>query len=135
MSGFVQRWRDGRSSYRPAGEVIDPREYEVARIEKTIETRAFGRVISRVVPDEQTAKKFVVCQHYSGSYPAARFRIGLYRRSELVGVAIFSHPSNDLALRPLSTDRESVELGRFVLLDDVPSNGETWTRCRRLRDG
>lgn len=113
MVDLVQRWRAGRDSYRPAGEVIDTRAHEVA-----------------LVPDDRTAKDFVVGHHYSGSYPAARYRVGLYERGELVGVAVFSHPSNPLALRPLPTTLESVELGRFVLLDRVAGNGETWFLAR-----
>ena len=114
---LVQRWREGRDAYRPAGEPIDTRRHEVALID-----------------DDRTAKAFVVGHHYSGSYPAARVRVGLYEGSELVGVAVFSHPSNPLALRPLPTSLESVELGRFVLLDKVAGNGETWflARCFEL---
>lgn len=29
---MTQRWRDGRDSYRPRGEPVDPREWEVAEI-------------------------------------------------------------------------------------------------------
>ena len=56
------------------------------------------------------------------------FRFGLYRSSALVGVAVFSHPSNDAVLTTVfpGAATESLELGRFVLLDDVPGNGETW---------
>jgi hypothetical protein len=50
---------------------------------------------------EVEAKDFVEAHHYSRAYPAARFRFG-------------------------GTGTESVELGRFVLLDEVPFNGETW---------
>ena len=117
MSAIVQRWRDRRGTYRPAGEIIDPRRYDVA-----------------LIGDDNTAKAFVKQHHYSATYPAARFRVGLYERmrgaSSLVGVAIFSHPSNPLALRPLPVGLESVELGRFVLLDRVPGNGETWFLAR-----
>lgn len=117
MSAIVQRWRDRRDTYRPAGEVIDTRRHEVALID-----------------DDGTAKTFVCRHHYSGTYPAARVRVGLYERAELVGVAVFSHPSNSLALRPLPTTLESAELGRFVLLDRVAGNGETWflARCFEL---
>ncbi len=104
-----QRWRDRRDLYRPAGEVIVTRLHEVAAI-----------------PDDRTAKAFVTQHHYSGTYPAARFRFGLYRGPELVGVAVFSVPSNPLALRPFVDVDASAELGRFVLLDEVPGNGETW---------
>ena len=104
-----QRWRDRRDTYRPAGEVIATHRHEVAAI-----------------ADDRTAKAFVARHHYSGTYPAARFRYGLYRGAALVGVAVFSVPSNPLALRPFDGVDANVELGRFVLLDEVPGNGETW---------
>lgn len=117
ISNIVQRWRDGSSCCRPAGELIDTSRYEVAAI-----------------ADDATAKRFVTEHHYSGSFPAARFRHGLYRAGQLVGVAVFSQPCNDLALRPLPDRSSAVELGRFVLLDNVPGNGETWflARCFEL---
>jgi hypothetical protein len=117
----VQRWRAGRDTYRPAGETIRTADYEVAAIES-----------------DTIAKDFVIAHHYSGCYPAARFRYGLYRHGALVGVAVFSQPMSSGALKPLPGDpADSVELGRFVLLDDVPANGETWFLARafeQLRD-
>lgn len=117
-SCMTQRWRDRRDSYRPAGEVIVTRSHEVAAI-----------------AGDAAPKQFVTRHHYSGSYPAARRRFGLYHSGELVGVAVFSHPSNDrtLAIFP-GVARESIELGRFVLLDEVAGNGETWFlgRCFEL---
>lgn len=88
--------------------------------------------------DEATARSFVVRHHYSGSYPAARCRVGLYRTSgagrELVGVAVYSVPAGPQVigswLSHLEHPRHGVELGRFVLLDDVPGNGETWFLAR-----
>ncbi len=121
---ITQRWRDKQDSYRPAGELIDPRNFEVAAI-----------------PDDRTAKAFVKQHHYSASYPAARFRFGLYRGgNELVGVAVYSVPANSRCLDVLPCDRsESVELGRFVLLDEVPGNAESWfiAQCHRrlVREG
>lgn len=114
ITPVTQRWRDRRDSYRPAGETIATHAYEVAPV------------------GESDAKAFVVAHHYSGSYPAARFRFGLHRGSRLVGVAVFSHPSNDRVLTNVFPGAavESVELGRFVLLDDVPANGETWFLAR-----
>lgn len=111
IATVAQRWADRRSSFRPAGEVLRPADFEVAAI-----------------ADDTTAKAFVERHHYSGSYPAARFRFGLYRRGQLEGVAVFSHPSNDKVLTNVFPVRavDAVELGRFVLLDAVPGNGETW---------
>jgi len=54
----------------------------------------------------------------------------------LVGIAVFSVPCNDLALTKVfpCDPLEATELGRFVLLDSVPGNGETWflARCFEL---
>jgi hypothetical protein len=112
-----QRWRDRRGTYRPAGEPIRTADYEVSEIATDREARAF-----------------VERHHYSGSYPAARARFGLHRRGELVGVAVLSHPPSEAALLaalPLPCDRlAKVELGRLVLLDDVPANGESWFAAR-----
>lgn len=109
MQTLNQRWLLKRSSFRPE-EPIDHRLYDVAPIGET------------------EAKAFVITHHYSASYPAARFRYGLYRAGHLQGVAVFSHPCNDAVLTNVfgGSPRESVELGRFVLLDEVPGNGETW---------
>jgi len=111
-----QRWRERRGLYRPAGEPIATRAYEIAAI-----------------ADDSSARAFVTRHHYSASYPAARRRFGIYRAGgELVGVAVFSVPMHAAALRPLPP--EALELGRFVLLDNVPANGETWflARCFEL---
>jgi hypothetical protein len=115
---ITQRWSARRASYRPAGEPIDTRRYEVASIDL-----------------DTPAKAFVVEHHYSGTYPAARRRFGLYRGTRLVGVAVFSVPINarSLACLPGATE-ESVELGRFVLADSVPANGETWFLGRAFEE-
>jgi len=116
---LTQRWRSGRDAYRPPDEVIRTAEYDVAEL-----------------PDDGLAKAFVLAHHYSASYPAARWRFGLFHKGVLVGVAVFSHPCNDRVLTSIFPGRatDSVELGRFVLLDEVPANGETWMlgRCFRL---
>jgi hypothetical protein len=110
-----QRWSHGRASYKPPQQPIPIREYEVAEI-----------------PGDRTARAFIAQHHYLGTYPAARFRYGLYHRGSLVGVAVFSHPCNDLVLTSVfpGNPLHSVELGRFVLLDSVPGNGETWFLAR-----
>jgi len=85
------------------------------------------------IQDDTTARMFVCEHHYSGTYPAARFRAGLYRLGELVGVAVFSHPCNNRVLTNVFRGLpvlKAMELGRFVLLDEVPGNGETWFLAR-----
>jgi hypothetical protein len=95
---FTQRWNEQRDSYRPAGELINTRDYEVAELRDD----SFGL-------------------YQAGS-------------SELVGVAVYSVPANSRCLDILPCERsESVELGRFVLLDHVPGNAESWFigQCHR----
>lgn len=116
ISPVDQRWSGRRSVFVPPTERFNPLGYEVA-----------------VIPDDLTARRFVEREHYSGSYVAALRRFGLYAPGgHLVGVAVFSVPTNDLALRPLPGDpRASMELGRFVLVDSVRFNGESFflSRC------
>jgi hypothetical protein len=97
---LCQRWRDRRASYRPAGEVFDHRRAAVAPI------------------DDATAKAFVEKHHYSASYPAARFRAGLFikdrlTRERLVGVGVYSVPMN-----------QRVVPAYFAGL--APSEGSSW---------
>lgn len=109
-----QRWRERRESYRPAGEVIRTSEYGVEEV------------------SEPEAKAFIKTHHYAGDFPADRFRFGLKRFGRLVGVAVFSHPVNNRALTkefPVH-HLEATELGRLVLLDEVPANGESFFVAR-----
>lgn len=106
-----QRWRDRKSTMRP-DDPINPSDYEVVP-----------------TSSDKIAKAFVQQHHYAGTFPAARERVLLYRKAtaELVGTAVFSHPASEDVLAKLPCERlAGVELGRFVLLDNVPGNGETW---------
>lgn len=117
MAVLNQRWEEGRVRWRPAGEVIRTSEYEV----------------STMAGKDPAATGFIKTHHYSRSVPSGRFSFGLHRHGQMVGVAMFSHPTNDLTLTNVfPCDRlAAIELGRFVLLDEVPGNGETWMlgRC------
>lgn len=118
-----QRWRDRRASYRPAGELFDTARAEVQTIY------------------ESDAKRFVIRHHYAASYPAARYRVGLFiKRSfhveQLAGVAVFSVPmSPHIIPRYFGgiSHLHGVELGRLVLLDEVPANAESWFVARAFR--
>jgi hypothetical protein len=107
----TQRWRQGREHWR------------VDRDEGFRKADYAADIIS-----DGVARTFVVKHHYSGSYPIARERVGLFRGTELVGVAVFSIPiNNSVVSRYTGLDAsEGVELGRFVLLDEVPYNAETF---------
>jgi len=121
------RWKPGRvqSWRRPSDGGFNPASYGV-----------------QAIPDDTTAEDFVTRLHYSGSYVNARQRYGLFDLTGpqpiLAGVAVLSVPSNKLVLTnvfpKLTAYYESLELGRFVLVDAVPANGESWflAEVRRL---
>ncbi len=117
-SDWTLRWRSRRTNWRPPGDVLfEPAGYEIAEIEKS------------------RAQAFVAEHHYSLSYPSDRLRYGLFRRGgQLVGVAALTNPQSDAVVKRIFPDlvplSESLELGRFVLLDDVPANGESWFLAR-----
>ncbi len=121
-----QRWNPGGipSWRRPCDGGFDPARYGVAPIA------------------EEEAKTFVTSFHYSRSYPAAVHRYGLFDLTipapVLAGVAVLSVPASKTVLTSvfphLAPYRESLELGRFVLRDEVPANGESWFlgQCARI---
>ena len=115
ITAVGQRWRNRRDSFRQRGEAFSPSKFEVAAI-----------------ASDNVARAFVELHHYSGSFPAARERFGLYHGGELVGVAVYSvpcHPNVIANWFPFEW-RAGVELGRFVLLDSVPFNAESWFLAR-----
>lgn len=114
-----QRWREHRESRRPAGELIKTSEYDVAMISPKV------------------AKAFVATHHYAGTCSSTAHPFGLHRHGDLVGVACFGPACSTNAhnaVFPTLTQTEAVTLGRLVLLDEVPGNGESWfvARCFAL---
>lgn len=118
MTVPCQRWNERRDRYRTDGALFDKHIHDVLEL-----------------PDDTTAKAFVERHHYSGSMGSASWRFALMRRGQLAGVAVFGTGSNDLAITnwlPIGA-REGCELGRFVLVDEVERNGETWFLARCFR--
>ena len=76
---------------------------------------------------------FLRQHHYLPALPANRFRFGLLRGTEFVGVAVLG-PGMPHTLRALFPDlepaAESPVLDRFALLDDVKALRETWFLVR-----
>ncbi|MAG24163.1 hypothetical protein CMI47_01160 [Candidatus Pacearchaeota archaeon] len=109
---LTQRWtRQKKDVYRKRGEGFDPSIYSVERI------------------GDKEAKEFILGLHYLASYPAAQLNVGMFGLGgELVGVATFSVPQHKRVIpkRAGVPADEGSELGRFILLDDVPYLGETW---------
>jgi len=118
-----QRWRKRRAVFVPPTDLFDPSRAEVALI------------------SESDGRAFVTSHHYSRSWPAARFRVGLFQKlplqeSKLVGVAVFGVGTQPLAVEKYLgvAGNAGIELSRFVLLDEVKFNSESWFlgRCFRL---
>lgn len=119
-----QRWRERRDAFVPNSSVVDVSALAVD-----------------VIDCHRAAKPFVETHHYSGSFPASRLSVGLFRngaggRSDLVGVATFSQPMNNASVpfhAGLDDHLQGVDLGRLVLLDDVAGNAETWFLSRAMK--
>jgi hypothetical protein len=114
-----QRWRGGRASYRPARETINPRDFEIAPV------------------DRVSTRDFVGEHHYAKTLPSNRFRYAIYARGgALVGVAVFGNGGGPHVLGATfpGAKEEVVDLGRLVLLDHVLANAETFLlgRCFEL---
>jgi hypothetical protein len=87
---------------------------------------------------ERDARGFVEELHYLRAWLNARLRYGMFYldgpqeqlTGRLVGVAVLSVPQNVLVLSNPFPDLvpyyESLEVGRFILLDQVPHDAETW---------
>lgn len=113
------RWSPGRrQSWRlPGDSKFDAARYRVA------ETA------------EAPARRYVLDRHYSGTWLAAVRRYALFDLEaepcpQMVGAAVLSVPAQKRVLSgvipSLEPYCESLELGRFVLDDEVPANTETW---------
>lgn len=114
-----QRWRGGRQARVPANGTIRTADYEVFPL------------------DAAEAKRFVSEHHYSGTCSSTAHPFGLGYRGAVVGTAVFGPPASMNAHRkifPTLSTKEAVTLGRLVLLDEVPGNGESWfvSRCFEL---
>lgn len=127
--GASQRWRHRRHSWRRTSEGgFDPDRYVVAPVE------------------EAASRAFVVEHHYARSFPAAILNVGLFDRTaegarghpgRHTGSLVLSVPVQAAVLTGVFPDlepyRESAEVGRLVLLDECPSNSETFFMARALR--
>jgi hypothetical protein len=117
-AAWCQRWGPGRAqSWRHVHEGgFDARRYGAAAI------------------GEAEARAFILALHYSGTYPAARLRYGMFDLAgdtpALAGAAVLSVPASRGVLTAvfpaLEPYTQALELGRFVLMDAVPANAESW---------
>ncbi|WP_125806349.1 hypothetical protein [Actinoplanes sp. ATCC 53533] len=85
---------------------------------------------------EREARRFVERHHYSHSWPAARMSLALVEGQHLVGAAALGVPMHPRVLtKPFPTldPNSAAELSRFVLLDEVPANAESFMLGRLFR--
>lgn len=116
-----KRWRDRAERWVTPGALFDPSRYGVDAVRR------------------RDYAPFVANHHYSGSCTQGAWAYGLYRATArdvgLGGVAVFNRSTSERVL-PSHTGfdaAEDTELGRLVLLDDVPYNGESFFLARALR--
>lgn len=122
-SPWCQRWRHHQQTWRHISEGgFNASRYDVVEL------------------DESSAKRFLAAHHYAGaSYPAALRRYGMLDRADgqLVGVVVLGAPASSKVLTTafptLEPYTEAVEASRIALVDQVPSNGETWLLARVFR--
>ncbi|TCB90470.1 hypothetical protein E0H26_26980 [Micromonospora zingiberis] len=116
---FCQRWRGGNHTWRPVREGgFDQRRYRLAPV------------------PEAAARRFVAEHHYSKSFPAARMSFGLLEGDHLVGAVVLGVPMHPAVLtKPFPTlgPGRAAEISRLVLLDEVPSNAESWVLGQLFR--
>ena len=113
----TQRWRDGRGLLVRRGEGFEA-----------------GRHGAEPV-DDRVARAFVRRHHYSGSFPASILNVALLAagRRDPVGILTFSVPVQPRAAASYGAgDVGFCDLGRLVILDEVPFNAETWLVARAL---
>jgi hypothetical protein len=128
-SPWCQRWRERRHSWRHRSEGgFRAERYAVAPV------------------GQAAARAFCGQHHYAGQPGPVRLSYGLFDlwregaggdAGALAGIAALTVPMQEAVVTHVFPDlapiTESVELGRFVLLDEVPANAETWFLARTFQ--
>jgi hypothetical protein len=81
-------------------------------------------------------KEFIKQHHYSKGCHNGPMAVGLYRRGRLIGVCAFATPSSEnvrASLWGVEHKNAVTELHRLVILDETPTNTESWFIVRALR--
>lgn len=118
IAAACQRWLNGQHSWRrPEDGGFNAAQYTVEPI------------------TEKVARAFVLVHHYSRTYPAGRLQYGMFDGDRICGVAVIGQPMHPQVTGKVfpTLGGTAAELSRFVLLDDVPANGETWLLARVFR--
>jgi hypothetical protein len=106
VTSASQRWNEKKVRYHPPGEQFDAGRVEVVPIATS------------------DARSFIERHHYSRSFPASRFCVGLMAKPRLGteylgGVVVYSVPMTQQVIPALlgCEPSQGVELGRLVVLD------------------
>ena len=118
----TQRWRDGSSRFVPPDAVFDPSGHGVEEIRR------------------EDAARLLAEHHYLSTCPVAVKAYGLYHKSgvspaTLVGCAVFGMPASQatVTVRTGLPADAGLELTRFVAIDSVAFNGESYFIARALK--
>jgi hypothetical protein len=124
LPGIAERWRNRRDFYRSTQDYFDPSDWRVDAMAG--KSGALGGVSAarlRAAPLTarrnawQAGRDFITTNHYAASFPQVRVMVGIAKESQ---ANLYGGVDVD----------EIMELSRFVLLDDVPGNAETWFLAR-----
>jgi len=122
-----QRWSHGRHNWRRTSDGgFDPSEF---------------RVVALAGQSMAAARSFVKTHHYSNTWPSVSLCYGLLKVTcvlpQLVGVITLGVPMRQAVLTGPFPDllpyRQSLELNRLVLLDEVKAPAESWFAARCFR--
>ena len=116
---FTQHWRERRAVFLQKQIFFNPRRHEVERIPVKL------------------AADWIVKNHYLGSFPSATVCYGIFRKSELAGVAVLGtaqHKNTIPNVFGASHGNDCLLLQRFALLDALEFNAESYflSRVRSL---
>jgi hypothetical protein len=75
------------------------------------------------------AKRLIIENHYSHSWNACKYALGLYEGDMVIGVAVYRAPAGRLTVKSISPNLQFgdvLELTRLWLKDEAPKNSESF---------
>lgn len=112
---FTQRWRERRAVFLQKQIFFNPRRHEVEKIPVKL------------------AADWIVKNHYLGSFPSATVCYGIFRKSELAGVAVLGTAQHKNTIPNVfgpAHAKDCLLLQRFALEDVLEFNAESYFLAR-----
>ncbi len=75
------------------------------------------------------ARRLIIENHYSHSWNACKYALGLYDGDKIIGVAVYRSPAGRLTIKSISPNLDFgdvLELTRLWLIDEAPKNSESF---------